>query len=103
MRSPDRLRECAPGAMVKTFDHLVTGQSRHLGRARSSSAWPPQIIVTADIVIGSIRLDTGRLDDRPPLFDFGLLLGAECFGTLLFGRWNFLALVGHLLAHRWIS
>jgi hypothetical protein len=30
-------------------------------------------------------LDAGRLNDRPPLFDFGLLMCAERFRALLLG------------------
>ena len=92
---------------LDTFPPLMTlGSLRELGckeRWRSRlqhhkrSPGPHRVIAT------SIRLDAGRLDDRPPLFDFGLLLGAECFGTLLLGRWNFLALVSELPAHRRVS
>src|SRR5262245_19989885 len=36
-----------------------------------------------------LRLDSGRLDDRPPLLDLGLLNGGERFGRLLLARGDF--------------
>jgi hypothetical protein len=38
------------------------------------------------------RLDAGRLNDRPPLLDFRLLVGAKRLRRLLFARRNFKAL-----------
>ena len=38
----------------------------------------------------SLRLDVGRLDDRPPLLDLGLMIGAEGFRRLLLARENLL-------------
>ena len=54
-----------------------TPASRH-GSARLKGPFGAHVVLTA-----SICLDTGRLDDRPPLFDFGLLVCAECLRTLL--------------------
>ena len=38
-----------------------------------------------------LRLDAGRLDDRPPLLDFGLMQSAECFWCLLVAWRDFAA------------
>ena len=38
-----------------------------------------------------LRLDAGRLDDRPPLLDLGLMQSAECFGCLLVAWRDFAA------------
>jgi hypothetical protein len=49
--------------------------------------------------MGLIRLDVGRLDDRPPFLDLGLVTGAKRFRRLLFARRDFLAHVGESLAN----
>jgi hypothetical protein len=38
----------------------------------------------------SFRLDVRRLDDRPPLFDFGFVVGSQRLRRLLFTRRNLL-------------
>ena len=48
---------------------------------------------------GSLALDVGCLDDRPPLRDFGFLHRGERLGRLLLARRNDKALVNKLLAH----
>src|SRR5689334_22793077 len=51
----------------------------------------------------SLRLDAGRLDDRPPSVGLGLAQRAKRFGCLL-GTWrNDLAKLGELAAHRRIG
>jgi hypothetical protein len=38
----------------------------------------------------SLAFDVGRLDDRPPLFDFGFVVGSQRLRRLLFMRRNLL-------------
>ena len=59
-----------------------TPASRH-GSARLKGPFGAHERHSHVVLTASICLDTGRLDDRPPLFDFGLLVCAECFRTLL--------------------
>src|SRR6516225_329363 len=47
-------------------------------------------------------LDAGRLNDRPPLLDFRLLVGAKRLRRLLFARRNFKALGFEFLTDVWI-
>jgi hypothetical protein len=47
----------------------------------------------------SFRFDAGRLDDRPPLLDFSLVIGAERLRRLLVARRNLLAQIGESPAH----
>jgi len=56
------------------------------------------------LVIGCplFRLDAGRLNDRPPLLDFRLLVGAKRLRRLLFARRNFKALGFEFLTDVWI-
>src|ERR1700692_4441874 len=51
------------------------------------------------ILKASVRVDVGGLDDRPPLLDLGLLVGAERLGGLLVARRDLLAEIGELLSH----
>src|SRR5262249_4785293 len=44
-----------------------------------------------------------RLDDRPPLLDFGFLMSAKRLRRLLLMRRNFKALLGELLTNGWIA
>src|SRR5215472_1671896 len=57
------------------------------------------------LVIGCplFRLDAGRLNDRPPLLDFRLLVGAKRLRRLLFARRNFKALGFKFLTDVWIA
>jgi hypothetical protein len=48
---------------------------------------------------GSFPLDVGRLDNRPPLLDFGLVEDAESFGRLLIARIYVLSNFCKLLAN----
>jgi hypothetical protein len=48
----------------------------------------------------SIDLDVGGLDDRPPLFDLGLLVRRESFRRLLLDRRNDLSKLSKRLAYR---
>jgi hypothetical protein len=48
-------------------------------------------------------VDVRRLEDRPPLFDLGLLLGGERFERLLLARWNVLTLIGKSLPYGWVG
>src|SRR5262245_5068478 len=50
-------------------------------------------------VIGSLALHVGRLDDRPPFLDLGLLIRGQRRGRLLVGRRDLLAEIGEFLAH----
>src|SRR6202030_886537 len=52
---------------------------------------------------GSLCSDPGRLDDRPPFLDLGLLKRAEGFGRLLVARGNLLAEIGKARAQAWIG
>src|SRR4029077_12548028 len=54
-------------------------------------------------VAGSLRLNARCLDDRPPLLDFGLLVGAKRFRRLPFARRNFKALGFEFLTDVWIA
>jgi hypothetical protein len=45
------------------------------------------------------RLDAGRLDNRPPLFDFGLLMNGERFRRLALPRKKLVLEVGEPRAH----
>src|SRR5579864_1661473 len=47
------------------------------------------------------RLDAGRLDDRPPLVELGLVVGGERLRVLLIGREYHLAEVFDFLLHGW--
>jgi hypothetical protein len=47
--------------------------------------------------------DVSRLNDRPPLFDLGLLIRDEGFGSLLFAREYLLAYLGEPLTNRWVG
>src|SRR5258706_8749991 len=47
-----------------------------------------------------VGLHPGRLDDRPPLVDLGLVVRRERGGRLLLGLWDFLAQVAQSLANR---
>ena len=55
------------------------------------------------VEIASLRLDAGRLDDRPPLGDLGALVGGERLWRLLLARRNFIADVEQPPAHRRIG
>jgi hypothetical protein len=50
-----------------------------------------------------LRFDARSLEDRPPFFDLGLLLGGERFGRLLLARWNVLTLIGKSLPYGWVG
>src|SRR5262245_23516417 len=52
------------------------------------------------IAKGLFALDIRRLDDGPPLFDFGLLEGSKRLGRLLVAWENLLPEVGEACAHR---
>src|SRR5688572_21339041 len=43
---------------------------------------------------GLLSLDVRRLEDRPPLVDLGLVVGAQRFGGLLLARENLLRKIG---------
>jgi hypothetical protein len=47
--------------------------------------------------------DAGRLDYRPPLFDFGLVVDGKRVWALLIDRHDFLANVEKPLVHSWIG
>src|SRR5947208_748498 len=53
--------------------------------------------------MASLRPDVRRLDDRPPLFDLGLLLCGKRLRGLLVARPDFLTHVGKAPAHRWVG
>jgi transposase len=48
---------------------------------------------------GSLALDACCLDDRPPLFDLGLVVGAKRLGRLLLARENLLCEIGEPCPH----
>src|SRR4051794_40269986 len=48
----------------------------------------------------SLRFDVCSFDDRPPLFDVGLVQEGERLRRLLLPRWNLLAEICKLRAHR---
>jgi hypothetical protein len=49
------------------------------------------------------RLDAGLLDDRLPLLDFGLLIGAKRLRCLLLSRKDILRDLDEPAPHRWIG
>src|SRR5450755_2059826 len=53
--------------------------------------------------VGSFHLDARGLDDRPPLFDLGFLVGAQRLRGLLLGWINLLPDLGEPLLHRRIG
>jgi hypothetical protein len=55
------------------------------------------------LAAASLGLDVRRLDDGPPLLDFGLLQCAERLRRLLFDRQKILAKIGEALTHRRIG
>src|SRR5260370_34724754 len=59
----------------------------------------PPVILKIPVTRASVRGDVGRLDDRPPLLDLGLLVGGQRLGGLLVARRDFLAEIGKLLPH----
>src|SRR5947209_7452662 len=50
----------------------------------------------------SFPFNVRRLDNRPPLLDFGLVESAQRLWRLLLARWNLHAEIGDALAHRGI-
>ena len=60
---------------------MVTGRAGQscaaAGAAASTSVARAAIILVSGMRAPSVRGDVGRLDDRPPLLDLGLLVGAE--------------------------
>src|SRR5262245_2708821 len=61
----------------------------------------PRIRISGDYGISarSLAFDVGRLDDRPPLFDFGFLVGGKSFWRLLLARKNLLPKLCNSRAH----
>src|SRR5258708_35342888 len=51
----------------------------------------------------SLRFDVRRLDDRPPLLDFGLVKGGERLGRLPLARKDLLAKIGEARTDRRIG
>src|ERR1700730_2482082 len=47
----------------------------------------------------SLRLDVGRLHDRPPFLEFGLVKRGKTLGCLLLARRDDMTKVGETLAH----
>src|SRR5260221_3089584 len=81
---------------------------------RQGSAWLVSALIRAnpDAAVGPFRLkappkslafDIGRLDDRPPLLGFRLVILGERIRRLLLTRPDLLPDVGQPLAHRGIS
>src|SRR2546423_2133076 len=54
------------------------------------------------VALRSLRLDVGRLDDRPPFLDLRLLLGGERLWGLLLARPCALADISEASAHAWV-
>src|SRR5258708_5127539 len=94
-----------PAANGTTMVTGRTGQSSATaGAVAATIATNAAIILTPCMVPpislkNSVRRDVGRLDDRPPFLDLGLLVGAERFGGLLVAWRNLLAQIGELLPH----
>src|SRR6188474_1082755 len=59
----------------------------------------PAALATINNTEISFRLDVRRLDDRPPLLDFGFLQRAEGFGRLPVARDDFLPEYDEPLTH----
>src|SRR5262249_10801851 len=55
------------------------------------------------ISAGSFRPDVGRLDDRPPFLNFGLVEGAQRLRGLLLARWCIRSEIDEALSHRRIG
>src|SRR6202035_3549295 len=60
-----------------------------------ANSWSFSSVKTA----GSVRLDVGGLDHRPPFFDFGLLISAERLRRQLLARRDFNSLGFEFLPH----
>src|SRR5258708_6761026 len=73
------------------ISHDETARFHHVSRQRGYR-----------LATASHCLDAGRLNDRPPFLDLGLLVCTERLGTALLGWRNFLALVSKSLPHRWV-
>src|SRR5262245_49444950 len=69
----------------------------------SPSTPPPDTAATVHCRVGSLALDVGRLDDRPPLLDFGLVKGGEPVRRLLLARGDVETELGEARAHRRIG
>src|SRR2546422_94000 len=64
--------------------------------------WPTSLVRPRAGRRALLRLDVRRLDDRPPLLDFGLVEGAERLRRPLPGRENLLPEIGKPRTHRGI-
>src|SRR5438105_11644362 len=64
-----RIAPAFPGAPIRSSDHLVGAEEAPAIRGTG--------FMECLSVPGSLTLDVRRLDDRPPLFDFGFLQSAE--------------------------
>jgi hypothetical protein len=74
-------------------------RAKPANRFTASSAQPVERIrgtsfIECGTAFASLALDIRRLDDGPPLFDFGFLLSSQHLGSLSFTRGNFFTQVG---------
>jgi hypothetical protein len=71
--------------------------------SRSKTLQAPMFVSVRSIEKRRCRLDAGLLDDRLPLLDFGLLIGAKRLRCLLLSRKDILRDLDEPAPHRWIG
>jgi len=94
---------------------LIVDKRTCADRARKSASDPsghrvdrvaiaePRVIPNASPWRDLLGLDVGRLDDRPPFLNLGLVVGAERGWRLLLGRKSVMPKFFEPRPHRWIS